>query len=425
MLLQTEIPNEVVRAQQCLRPLGSFEEVLLKMDQRSPLHATLTAHVDGLTTIDEWRIALEQARLRHPLWSATIDANAGSPFFQTRRDAYVPLRIVKANSLLGWEDEIARELSEAIDAARDSPVRAVLMHTPSSCMFLLSAHHSICDGMSLAFAIRDVLQALSGSRLEKLGVHASEEETFGLVSQGATTGISDGVQPPVATAVPSVYRMNSSRLPQVQSLQMSSTFTQVLRKRARQEKTTVHAALMAAAGTAARKTGAYGKGRDLHICSTISNRALMGSPEDCCVLFTACDFVFGSDPAEDFWDIARAAKEIVRTAQSDEGVKALLGAVSHVVQSCADAAACGEAGARLFQFDIHVSNLGAVSIPTSYGSLWLRQLWGPAVLVGFEGEQVLGVSTVNGRLCLLHTSHSPLDEFLTKLDSILNAACSA
>ncbi len=101
----------------------------------------------------------------------------------------------------------------------------------------------------------------------------------------------------------------------------------------------------------------------------------------------------------------------------------MLGAVDGIVQSGFDAYSTGEQGAKRFKFDLHLSNLGVVPIPTSYRpALSLRRIWGPGVLVGFEGEQTLGVSTLNGRLCLLHTSHRPLPGFLAQIESTLTRA---
>jgi hypothetical protein len=99
-------------------------------------------------------------------------------------------------------------------------------------------------------------------------------------------------------------------------------------------------------------------------------------------------------------------------------------AVDGVVKAGLDACSTGEGGGRLFQFDIHLSNLGAVHLPSAYGALSLRQLWGPGVLIGFEGGQTLGISTLNGRLCLLRTSHTPLHHFLEDMESLLDTAAS-
>jgi hypothetical protein len=421
MILETVL-NETSQAQGLLRPLGSFEELLWQMDKRSPLHATLAAHVDGSTTIEEWTAALEQTRRRHPLWSAVIaQTDNGAPFFRDMREPGVKLRIIKGEFTQAWEREVARELSVRIDAESGPLIRAVLMHTDASSMLILSAHHSICDGKSLAFAVRDLLQALSGQKLKRLSLHPSQEDTLGMgsKSRGASQRAWRRTE---MSAVATVYRSKSSIVPEVRSLQFSYAFTGALRKRARQEKTTVHAALLAAAGMVARRNPDYASGRDLHLCSTISNRSRLGSPEDCGVFFTACDFPLPDHPAYDLWNLARRSKEMLIVGQSDCGVKGVLGAVDGIVQSGLDAYSTGEEGGKLFLFDIHLSNLGAVEIPTSYGALSLRQVWGPGVLIGFEGEQTLGVSTLNGRLCLLHTSHSPLPDFLEQIESTLNLA---
>jgi len=423
MILETVL-SETSQAQAFLRPLGSFEELLWQMDKRSPVHATLAAHVDGPTTIEEWRSVLNQTRQRHPLWSAVIaQTEDGTPFFQTMHHPGVALRVIEDEFARAWEREVARELSLRIDAENGPLIRAVLMHTDASSMLILSAHHSICDGMSLAFAMRDVLQALSGSKLKKLRLHSSQEHMIGICSESKAQRWS-GLRPE-ASAARTVYRSNSSIIPEVRSLQFSYALTDALRKRARQEKTTVHAALVAATGIVARRNPGYGAGRDLHLCSTISNRGRVGSPEDCGVFFTACDVPLPDSPVDDLWNLARRSKEILSLGQSEGGVRAALGAVSGIVQSGLDAYSAGEEGGKLFLFDIHLSNLGALAIPTSYGTLSLRQLWGPGVLIGFEGEQTLGVSTLNERLCLLHTSHRPLSCFLEQIESTLNLACNS
>ena len=426
MVLDTSpVLNELFQAQHSLRPLGPFEELLFQMDKRSPLHASLVVHVDGLTTIEGWKGALERTRRRHPLWSAVVtEAKGERPCFQEMLDPRVSLRVIKGDFSPYWEREVARELSLPTDHENGPLVRAVLLHTDASCMLILSAHHSICDGMSLAFAIRDTLQALSGIKLEELDLHGSEEDTLGLLSQPRPQRLGAEQLPEPWTNF-SVYRSCSSLVPEVSSLQFSCAFTEALRKRAREERTTVHAALVAAAGIAARRQPGYGSGRDLHLCSTISNRALLDSPEDCGVFFTASDFTLADGALDDLWDLARKAKQSLVPAQTADGAKAVLRAVGGIVSSSLDDYSAGEEGGKLFLFDIHVSNLGADPIPTLYGGLSLRQLWGPAVLIGFDGEQNLGASTVNGRLSLLHTSHRPLPGFLDRLESILSSACAS
>jgi hypothetical protein len=48
-----------------------------------------------------------------------------------------------------------------------------------------------------------------------------------------------------------------------------------------------------------------------------------------------------------------------------------------------------------------VSNLGVLPLETSFGGFKLESLWGPSVLVGVEGEQMIGAATLNG---VIHAS---------------------
>jgi len=45
------------------------------------------------------------------------------------------------------------------------------------------------------------------------------------------------------------------------------------------------------------------------------------------------------------------------------------------------------------------------------------------VLTGFDNHQTIGVATVDGALCLLHTSHTPLEGLFEEMQSILAEAC--
>ena len=79
--------------------------------------------------------------------------------------------------------------------------------------------------------------------------------------------------------------------------------------------------------------------------------------------------------------------------------------------------------AQGFPCELLLTNLGNLSLQFDFGDLKLKALWGPSVLMGFEGEQTVGVSTVNGSLCMLHTSFAPLPLLLQRAERILRFAC--
>jgi hypothetical protein len=79
---------------------------------------------------------------------------------------------------------------------------------------------------------------------------------------------------------------------------------------------------------------------------------------------------------------------------------------------------------RRLGYDLNVSNLGEVPIENCIGDLRLEALGGPSILIGFEGEQGIGVATANGSLTLLHASFEPLPSLLESMEQLLIEACS-
>ena len=73
--------------------------------------------------------------------------------------------------------------------------------------------------------------------------------------------------------------------------------------------------------------------------------------------------------------------------------------------------------------EVLLTNLGSLPFDRQFGPVTLKAIFGPAVLTGFEGQQTIGVATVNGALCLLHTSHTPPEGLLEKTQSVLTQAC--
>jgi hypothetical protein len=68
-----------------------------------------------------------------------------------------------------------------------------------------------------------------------------------------------------------------------------------------------------------------------------------------------------------------------------------------------------------------VSNLGVLPFETTFGMFKLEALWGPSVFVGIEGEQMIGATTLNGALHLLHSSYTPITKLLNKMQDVLQS----
>jgi Condensation domain len=154
-----------------IRYLGPSEAYFWLSNQNSWKHFVVAAQITGETTTASWRTALDAVQRRHPLLGVCIDADdSGAPYFRLLPELRIPLQVVPGDALQGWEDEMETELSTPFPGEDALLVRAVLLHEAHRATILLTVHHSIADGLSVALIVRDILEALSGKPLEALPV---------------------------------------------------------------------------------------------------------------------------------------------------------------------------------------------------------------------------------------------------------------
>jgi hypothetical protein len=184
--------------------------------------------ITGQTTVQQWRDALDAVQQRHPLLSASIDTTFNRvPHFRHVTGQRIPLRVVTSPTAR-WQREIAEEVNEPFTPDQAPLFRAVLLHQETSCIFILSSHHAVCDGSSRIFLLRDMLLALSGHALEVLLLAPSREVLFGAQQHTSTE-----------PGLPSLRC--SARFPSVCGRPPEQTTA--LQRRAREEGITIHAAI--------------------------------------------------------------------------------------------------------------------------------------------------------------------------------------
>jgi hypothetical protein len=417
---QRDSPVVTKSAHDAFRSLGALEHLLWLYDQHRFVHFAVTALISGETSPRDWRRALDRLQQRHPILSVCIAGEPGSvPSFRQADGTPIPLRIVEAEDRpeLYWEAEVGKELATPFNPSQAPLLRAVLIQGTRHAAFMLVAHHSIADGLSLAYAIRDTLNALAGRSLQPLARLPSQDDLMNV------SDIAGGhEQDQVEALTPAVYRRHDNARPTAKGLRLSPGLTSSVRYRARQEGTTVHGALCAALVLASREVFAAWREIPLRIWSPINARPLLDAGESCGLFLGATTGVFDAR-AMDFWDIARDARMAVATNRTIESIAAQLSAFRQVVGNGAEVATVAEFGAKVFASEVLLTNLGSLSFNRQFGPVTLEAIFGPAVLAGFEGQQTIGVATVNGALCLLHTSHTPLEGLLEKTQSVLTQAC--
>jgi hypothetical protein len=140
-------------------------------------------------------------------------------------------------------------------------LHTVLIHEPERSVFIVAAHHSISDGMSMTVVLRDLLRALSGEALDRYPVLPSQEELLGITGPSPAPAI--GSEPAAALPVgpPLVIREGDTEPPAIEGLRLDADLTNRLVECARAEGTTVHGAISSAvlkAGRNRRQSAALG-----------------------------------------------------------------------------------------------------------------------------------------------------------------------
>ncbi len=401
-----------------LRVLGPSEHYFWLSNQTSPKHFVVAAQIAGVATAASWQAALTAVQQRHPLLQACIaEDQVGAPYFRRLNDVGIPFRVVDGDGLANWEGEMALELATPLPMTGGPLMRVARMHDGNRSILIVSTHHSIADGLSLAFIVRDLLRALSGRSLERLQLTASQEdlcEALGADPVGAEPN-----PPAPKTVRPGRLPDRSRSAPIIQSLRLSAEISRGLRKRARQERTTVHGALVASISLAGRQISSEWMEQPVRVVSPVDNRKILGLNDECLlsILFPITEH----SPRRDakFWDVARGVTRDLAPARTKNGVAGAFAAFGQLISSGPDAKAISQFELQMCANEMMMSNLGVLPIETNYGDLILEAFWGPSVLVGIEGEQMIGAATLHGAIHLLHSSYTPIPSLLQAAERTL------
>src|SRR5260221_953230 len=148
---------------------------------------------------------------------------------------------------------MGKEVSTMLSGDHAPLLRTVLIHEAECSIFIITAHHSISDGVSMTVALCDLVRALSGEQLERRPMLPSPEDSLGVVSKVPT--VKDQSEHAGAKGKDRTSFAQSYVEPfTVQSLRLDAALTSRLRQRARTQETTLHGALCSAVIHPARLT---------------------------------------------------------------------------------------------------------------------------------------------------------------------------
>jgi len=122
-----------------------------------------------------------------------------------------------------------------------------------------------------------------------------------------------------------------------------------------------------------------------------------------------------------FWAVARRANAISEPLRSAEGLSAFAGALKGFIGTGPGVDDAVELERHVFPIDFMISNLGVLPFPAQFGPFEIRSLFGPSMILGMEGENMIGIAAVGSTIHLTQSSYRPIVSLLEGVEARLTS----
>jgi len=410
-----------------VRRLGAFERMEHRYQQKHTMHFCMVAELADDLDPTALEAALLAVQHRHPLLNVCVEDHPHRlGFYRPASVPPVPVTVVDVAATRSWCDLVAEELTRPFDRSRAPMIRVVLLRAgpTSPAAIVLTVDHVIVDGLSAGFILRDLFSALNGHDLDALPVPPSQEELIAALRDGRPPAApAANSQPPPAQpawlATPSTFRPFDAALPHLSAICFDEALTRRLIARVRAEHTTVHSALVAAMTRVIIESG---RNEFVRMLTPFDFRSHIGVDDAVCLYFTGARTGFTGEQLTDLWDMARTVSDQLAVPRSLPAVLAVSAATEQLIHVDATTQDAEDFMVGGLSFEAFASNLRVLDM----GPLEAVRpvaIWGPAILLQFQGELNTGICTFNGQLRMVSASHEPLPDYLDRVRDVLDAAC--
>lgn len=394
-----------------------------------PLNVVMVAKIKGDIDIAQLKLTLNRLRERHALLSVRVaieEDNTAS--FMTKDVPDFEIRVIPREKDDQWIEAAISECKKSFDVTVGPLVRFTLLNSSARSELLVCGHHSICDGKSMAYLIRDILQYLTepDKRLDVLPVPPP------------ITADTVGSQPSLNLIARWFLRIfnwkwakekikfDANDLKRLHELywgknagmkllawELSEADTESLISRCKKEEVTVNSALWTAFLAAQHEVQDDGKLFRPNSGLAVSNRDKLNVPVGEAFGFYASSF---STPLDynfkvTFWDAARSIHNKIGASLEKTDIFRMLVAES-IHPTLLDSLYFSKYGLlksnisnkmlKQMKWDglsngYAITNVGKTDIPADYKTLILEALYGPIVYSDVN-EKTVGVITLKNKL---------------------------
>lgn len=398
------------------RILGAQEILFYAMNEASPKHFLMAAEIEGATVEAQWETAVAALQKIHPMLAVSIIADHDNLVFISQDDAPLQLEVSALTTPFDLASAMEEELEKGFRSDIGPLAKVKLFYSPQKCVVIIAAHHSISDALSSVHVIDGLLGLLSGQSISDFPLQPSVDEYLGFENDGLAAKVNAQIKP--GQPLPHEFTRQHP-LAKVDILHLSKELTAQLAASAKQQNTTVHGALQAAAALAMKELS-FTSPRAAYIMSPFSIRKEMNVGTDFGLYIDTKIVAVNTDEEAGFWNIARSASAELADVHSAEflhsSAEQLRGLISYsddLIQFIKDN----------FNFDIMLSNLGRLSFSQAGSAFKVNYVAGPFIISGFNQQQAIGAATCNGKLVLTNSSRYLVSGLLNTIQSKIEQIC--
>ena len=397
-----------------VRKLGGLERAFFSHSLLAPIDFSVVAEISGETDEETVVTAFAALRDRHPYLKVEVIGHPsdGLSFAWSDKEPMLVVRHVAQAS--SWLETVGADLQRWEEVWGAPLMKASVLLAHNSFTICLTFNHSISDGRGALSILHDFIRIISGARLEALSGLPGLDEFAAECAMAELPA-----PPPEHEEKPKIAIRQVTDDPlQLSILEFGRERTSHLIAKCREESTTVHGAICAAAAIATlpERTGPLG------ISSPVDLRITAKKDADCPGLFMGLSPAFLQVADEDtLWTLARRATAGIAAVRSPETVVGLTRFLDNIVPKVADVD---------FAFavlppqvlDLMISNLGRLPIQTQINSLEIKAIWGPVLNTQVSQSDMIGINTLDGILRMVHVCSGGKPSLLASLHVAIEQA---
>jgi len=416
----------------CFRRKICGERTMLML----PFNVVLVGRVQGVVDPSKVTATLDILRSRHPMLAVRVQIeDDGTASFLAEG---VPAITVNTESRQGDEQWLARieeEFQTPFPIETGPLFRCTLLCSKEVCEIILCGHHTICDGMSLGYLLRDLLSRLAETKqVDEKSVIPPPIDRTTVPSPPSVNWLlrfvidrinKKWVEKSVRFSESDMRRMHekfwqSNKSMKILAWHLESETTTNLVERCRTENVTVNSALwtafLAAQYDIQEDRKSYRQRSALAV--NIRERLNVSAGDSFGFYASSLTVKLPYSSQWSFWDNARrvhtrimkelSTTNLFRMLTSEYIHPTLLDSLYFQKYGLLNETMPGKLlrkmGWHKITYGYALTNVGRFDIPTAYGSLKLEAVYGPLFYSDIE-EKMIGIITVGGRLSFLFASN--------------------